>query len=82
MRASFTYDRIAARDWAWDNWDADPEYPSSTVPGTDCANFVSKALNAGGIPEDRSGKWYRATPGVVGQEIIGLELVIMVKQEL
>lgn len=60
-RASFTYDRIAARDWAWDNWDADPEYPSSTVPGTDCANFVSKALNAGGIPEDRSGKWYRAT---------------------
>ena len=59
-KASFTYNRIAARDWAWDNWDADPEYPSSTVPGTDCANFVSKALNAGGIPEDKPGKWYRA----------------------
>ena len=59
-KASFTYDRIAARDWAWDNWDADPEYPSSTVPGTDCANFVSKALNAGGIPVDKPGKWYRA----------------------
>ena len=59
-KASFTYDRIAARDWAWDNYDEDPEFPSSTVSGTDCANFVSKALNAGGIPEDKSGKGYRA----------------------
>lgn len=59
-KASVSYDRIAARDWAFDNWDATPEYPSSTVAGTDCANFVSKALNAGGIPEDKSGKWYRA----------------------
>lgn len=60
-QASFTYDRIAARDWARNNWNAAPEYPSSAVPGTDCANFVSKALNAGGIPEDKSGKWYRAS---------------------
>ena len=60
-KASFTYDRIVARNWARNNYDADPEYPSSTVSGTDCANFVSKALNAGGIPEDKSGKWYRAT---------------------
>ena len=79
-KASFTYDRIAARDWAWDNYDEDPEFPSSTVSGTDCANFVSKALNAGGIPEDKSGKWYGAKtwggwPG-------GLEPDITVKQEL
>lgn len=60
-QASFTYDRIAARDWARQNWNAAPEYPSSEVQGTDCANFVSKALNAGGIPEDRSGNWYRAS---------------------
>ena len=60
-QASFTYDRIAARDWARNNWNAAPEYPSSVVSGTDCANFVSKALNAGGIPEDKSGKWYRAS---------------------
>lgn len=59
-RASVSYDRLAARDWAFANWNATPEYPSSTVAGTDCANFVSKALNAGGIPEDKSGKWYRA----------------------
>lgn len=59
-QASFTYDRIAARDWARNNWNAKPEYPSSAVSGTDCANFVSKALNAGGIPEDKAGKWYRA----------------------
>lgn len=59
-QSSVSYDRLAARDWAVDNWNATPEYPSSTVAGTDCANFVSKALNAGGIPEDKSGKWYRA----------------------
>lgn len=59
-QASFTYDRIAARDWAWTNWDEDPEYPSDKVPGTDCANFVSKALNAGGIPQDVDSKWYAA----------------------
>lgn len=56
-----SYDRIEARDWARDNAYESPEYPSSQVQGTDCANFVSKAINAGGIPQDRSGKWYRAS---------------------
>lgn len=55
-----SYDRLAARDWARDNYAATPEYPSSTVGGTDCANFVSKAINKGGIPQDKSGKWYQA----------------------
>lgn len=59
--SSFTYDRIAARDWARNNAFSTPEFPSQTVPGTDCANFVSKALNAGGIPEDLSGDWHRAS---------------------
>lgn len=58
--ASFTYDRIAARDWARDNYDADPEFPSDDVQGTDCANFVSKAIHNGGIPQDKKGKWYQA----------------------
>lgn len=59
-KSSFTYDRIAARDWALEKYSKTPEFPSDNVPGTNCANFVSKALNAGGIPEDKDGKWYRA----------------------
>ena len=59
--ANYTYDRIAARDWALDNVWEDPEYPSSIVSGSDCANFVSKALRAGGIPEDVTGLWYGST---------------------
>ena len=59
--ADYTYDRIAARDWALDNVWEDPEYPSDAVPGSDCANFVSKALCAGGIPEDLPGLWYGAS---------------------
>lgn len=46
------YDRIAARNWALDNAYSEQEFPSSEVNGSDCANFVSKALNEGGIPED------------------------------
>ncbi|KHL91583.1 hypothetical protein QW71_33730 [Paenibacillus sp. IHB B 3415] len=59
--ASFTFNKIAAREWAYANWNATPEFPSSTVDGTDCANFVSKALNNGGIPQDKTGKWYQAS---------------------
>ena len=53
-----SYDRIAARDWARKNAFAEQEYPSKEVSGTDCANFVSKALRAGGIPKDEPGEWY------------------------
>ncbi len=61
IRADVNYDRLAARDWARNNAFEPQEYPSETIKdGTDCANFVSKALNAGGIPEDHSGKWFRA----------------------
>ncbi|WP_151736887.1 amidase domain-containing protein [Paenibacillus tengchongensis] len=61
LAASFTYNKIAARDWAYANWNATPEFPSSAVDGTDCANFVSKALNNGGVPQDKTGKWYQAS---------------------
>lgn len=57
---SFKYNRIKARDWAVANAYKPQEYPSSQVEGTDCANFVSKALHAGGIPEDKAGKWFQA----------------------
>ncbi len=40
----------------------EPEYAGNG--NSDCANFVSKCINAGGIPEDKAGKWFRAsTPG-------------------
>lgn len=61
LMSSFTYDRLAARNWARNNAYAAQEYPSSTVNGSDCANFVSKALHDGGIPEDKAGKWYGST---------------------
>lgn len=39
-----------------------PEYSTANGNGSDCANFVSKCINAGGIPEDRTGGysagWY------------------------
>ncbi|MDR1642563.1 MAG: amidase domain-containing protein [Clostridiales bacterium] len=57
----FAYDRLAARSWANANAYFRPEYPSKQVGGTDCANFVSKALNAGGIPADKAGKWHPAS---------------------
>lgn len=70
-RGNVSYDRIAARDWALDNADEPQEYPSKEVPGTDCANFVSKALRAGGIPEDKPGKCMVRVIGEDGLEIIG-----------
>jgi hypothetical protein len=57
---SFSCDRLAARDWANANACFRPEYPSKQADGTDCANFVSKALNAGEIPADKAGKWHPA----------------------
>jgi hypothetical protein len=59
------YDRIDARDWALDHATDAPEFNSANGTGSDCANFVSKALNNGGIPtENPAGTdwdWYPAT---------------------
>lgn len=53
-----SYDRIAARDYALAHAFDVPEFSAANGMGSDCANFVSKALNAGGIPVNRAGKWY------------------------
>ena len=57
------YDRIQARNWARDNRSAVPEYSSANGYGSDCANFVSRALNYGGIPQDINGKWAHHSNG-------------------
>lgn len=46
----FAYDGNAAAKWAYDNVYSTPDY------GADCTNFVSKAINKGGIPTDSV--WY------------------------
>jgi hypothetical protein len=62
VKNRWTYNRLDARDWANNNATSASEFPSKDVPGSDCANFVSKAINAGGIPQDTTGKWYKASP--------------------
>jgi hypothetical protein len=63
MSANWTYDRLDARDYALDHGTDMPEFYEDGH--SDCANFVSKAINAGGIPtQNGSGtanKWYPAT---------------------
>ncbi|NFK98207.1 hypothetical protein FDC58_18240 [Clostridium botulinum] len=49
-RSSGSYNRKAASKWALSN-----VYSSEDYSGQDCTNFVSKALNAGGIP--KSSTW-------------------------
>ncbi|MEK3785443.1 amidase domain-containing protein [Paenibacillus sp. FSL K6-1230] len=58
MKAAVSYDRIAARDYALDHGLDEPEFSKANNMGSDCANFVSKALRAGGFPVDKAGKWY------------------------
>ncbi len=53
-----SYDRIAAQSYALAHGTDVPEFSAANGMGSDCANFVSKALNAGGIPVDKSGNWY------------------------
>jgi len=57
------YDRVKARDWARDNRDKEPEYSKANGHGSDCANFVSRAINQGGIPQDKSGNWAHHSNG-------------------
>lgn len=38
-----------------------PEYSAANNNGSDCANFVSKCINAGGIPQDIAGNWYQGS---------------------
>lgn len=52
---SVSYDADAAVKYAIDNATATPEFSSDNGLGSDCANFVSKCINAGGIPIDNAG---------------------------
>ena len=62
-----SYNRIAARDYAYKYWSSyNPAYTSYKGNGGDCANFVSQCLHAGGIPTDATWKadsvsWIRAS---------------------
>lgn len=58
-RASVTYYRLDARDYARDHREDSPEFYKDG--NSDCANFVSKCVNYGGIPEDKTNKWYGAS---------------------
>ncbi|WP_430110432.1 amidase domain-containing protein [Paenibacillus sp. B1-33] len=58
---AISYNRLAARDYALAHAFDVPEFSAANGMGSDCANFVSKALNAGGIPVNRAGKWYPST---------------------
>lgn len=51
MPLAVVYDSRVAASWAYDNVYSTPDY------GADCTNFVSKAINKGGIPTD--GTWYQ-----------------------
>ena len=61
-----SYNRIAARDYAYKYWSSyNPAYTSYKGNGGDCANFVSQCIHAGGIPTDATWKadsnsWIRA----------------------
>lgn len=57
------YNRLLARDYAQSHATDQPEFSAANGQGSDCANFVSKSLNYGGIPIDRSGGWYPSSDG-------------------
>ena len=61
--SSVQYDRLKARDWARDNRAKEPEYSKANGYGSDCANFVTRAINQGGIPQDVSGNWAHYSNG-------------------
>ncbi len=57
------YNRLDARDYALDHATDEPEFSKANGQGSDCANFVSKALNDGGFPVDDDNGWYPSTNG-------------------
>ena len=56
--SAVTYSASDAVKYAKNHATDEPEFSKANGMGSDCANFVSKCLNAGGIPVDKSGKWY------------------------
>jgi len=62
-RTTVVYDRIEARDYALEHATDEPEFSAANQQGSDCANFVSKALNAGGFPVDYVNDWHPSSNG-------------------
>ena len=60
LTRAVSYNQDAAVKYAVDNATAEPAFSSANGLGSDCANFVSKSINAGGIPVDKDGKWFPA----------------------
>lgn len=58
-----SYNASDAVKYATDHATDIPQYSTENGNGSDCANFVSQCVNAGGIPEDRTGGyssgWYQ-----------------------
>lgn len=58
-----TYDPEKAAEYALEHGTDAPEYSYANGLGSDCANFVSRAVHAGGIPIDTANKWNPAPTG-------------------
>lgn len=54
------YYAIGAVEYARAHATDEPEFNKKDGSGSDCANFVSKCIHAGGIPIDTDGGWYPA----------------------
>ncbi|MCM1186072.1 MAG: amidase domain-containing protein [Lachnoclostridium sp.] len=59
-RASSGYRASGAVTYARAHATDEPEFNKKDNTGSDCANFVSKCIHAGGIPTDTAGEWYPA----------------------
>lgn len=58
-RASWSYNKSKAVDYALKHCTDEPQYSANNGMGSDCANFVSKCIHAGGIKTDA--EWYPAS---------------------
>ncbi len=70
VRAYTGYNSSNAVNYAVAHATDTPEFNAASNTGSDCANFVSKCINAGGISTNTSENWYPATtygnPGTAG----------------
>lgn len=58
LERAVSYNKDNAVTYATDHAKDEPEFSKANGMGSDCANFVSKCINAGGIPIDEDGNWY------------------------
>lgn len=62
-----------------------PEYSAANGNGSDCANFVSKCVNAGGIPQDYTGGynsgWYQGSLNWIRTGYNGQDGIVIYMQD-